>query len=73
MWSFSDFQFSFRSSRSTADLLAVVSDRIARAFNSFGATRAVALDISNTFDRVWQAGLAGSSGSRWEVLTRTSS
>ena len=40
-----------------ADLLTVVSDRIARAFNRPGATRAVALDISNTFDRVWQAGL----------------
>ena len=35
---FSDFQYGFRSSRSTADLLAVVSDRIARAFNRSGAT-----------------------------------
>ena len=32
-------------------------DRIARAFNRSGATRAVALDISKTFDRVWHAGL----------------
>ena len=40
---FSDFQHSFRSSRSTADLLTVLSDRIARAFNRFGATRAVEL------------------------------
>ena len=30
----SDFQYHFRSSQSTADLLTVVSDRIARAFNS---------------------------------------
>ena len=29
---FSDFQFGFRSSQSTADLLTVVSERIARAF-----------------------------------------
>ena len=29
---YSDFQYGFRSSRSTADLLTVVSDRIARAF-----------------------------------------
>ena len=29
----SDFQYGFRSARSTADLLTVVSDRIARAFN----------------------------------------
>ena len=42
---FSDFQYGFRSSRSTADLLTVVSDRIASAFNRSGATRAVALDI----------------------------
>ena len=43
---FSDFQYGFRSSRSTADLLTVVSDRIA-----------VALDISKAFDRVKHAGL----------------
>ena len=30
---FSDFQYGFRLSRSTTDLLAVVSDRFARAFN----------------------------------------
>ena len=54
---FSDFQYGFRSSRSTTDLLTVVSDRIDRAFNRSGATRAVALDISKTFDRVWHAGL----------------
>ena len=54
---FSDFQYGFRSSRSTADLQTVVSDRIARAYNRYGATRAVALDISKAFDRVWHAGL----------------
>ena len=54
---FSDFQYGFRSSRSTADLLTVVSDRIARAFNRSGATRAVALDIFKAFDRVWHTGL----------------
>ena len=54
---FSDFQYGFRSSRSTADLLAVVSDRIARAFNRSEATRTVALDISKSFGRVWHAGL----------------
>ena len=54
---FSDFQYGFRSSRSTADLLTVVSDRIARAFNKSGSTRTVALDISKAFDRVWHAGL----------------
>ena len=54
---FSDFQYGFRSSRSIADLLTIVSDRIARAFDRSGATRAVALDISKVFDRVWHAGL----------------
>ena len=35
---FSDFQYGFSSSRSTADLLIVVSDRIARAFSRSGTT-----------------------------------
>ena len=43
--------------RGTADLLTAVSDRIARAFNRSGATRAVALDITKAFDRVWHTGL----------------
>ena len=47
---FSNFQYGFRYSRSTADVLTVVSDRLARA------TRVVALDISK-FDRVWHASL----------------
>ena len=37
--------------------LTVVPDRVARAFNRSGATRAVALDISMAFDRVWHVGL----------------
>ena len=39
------------------NLLTVVSDRGARAFNRSGATRAVALDISKAFDRLWHTGL----------------
>ena len=35
-----DFQYGFRSSQSTADLLTIVSARIARVFNKYGATRA---------------------------------
>ena len=54
---FFNFQYGFRSSQSTADLLTVVSDRIARAFKRSGATRAVALDIYKAFVRVWHAGL----------------
>ena len=42
----------FTSSQSTADLLTVVPEKIGRALNRSGATRAVALDISKAFDRV---------------------
>ena len=51
---FSDFEhgFSFRSSRSTVDLVT-----FARTISRSEVTRAVALDISKAFDRVWQAGL----------------
>ena len=54
---FSDFQYGFRSPRSTADLLTVISDRIARVFNRSEATWSVTLDIFKAFDRVWYAGL----------------
>ena len=54
---FSNFQYGFRSCQSSADLLTVVSDRIARAFNRSGATGAAALDIFKAFESVWHAGL----------------
>ena len=54
MWPFLDFQYGFRSSLSILDLLTVVSDRIARAFNRFGATSAV---TPEAFDKVWYPGL----------------
>ena len=54
---FSDFWYGFRSFRSTANLLTVVSDRIARAFKRSRATRALALDASEASDRVWHASL----------------
>ena len=54
---FSDFQYGFRSSQLTADLLTVVSDRIAGAFNRSVATPGVTLDISKAFDRVLHVGL----------------
>ena len=45
---FSDFQYGFRSSRSTADLVTVVSDRIARTFNqSFFLTSSMVLALLN--------------------------
>ena len=57
IWLFSDFQYGFKSSQSTADLLTIVSDKTARAFNRSRATRAVPLDISRAFNRVWDPGL----------------
>ena len=50
MWPFSDFQYGFGSSQSTADLLTVVSDRNAMAFNRPGTTQVVAFDKSKAFD-----------------------
>ena len=38
MCPFFNFQYGFKSSRPTADLITVVSDRIAEALNKFGAT-----------------------------------
>ena len=49
---FSDFQYGYRSFRSTANLLTIVSDRITWASNRSAATGAEALDISKAFDRV---------------------
>ena len=54
---FSDFQYGFNSSRSTAVLLPVVSDSIARALSMSGATQAVVFDISKAFNWVWHVGL----------------
>ena len=53
----SDFQYDFRFSQSTGDLLTAVSGRITRVFNRSGVTRAVAVDISKGFDSGWHAGL----------------
>ena len=62
---YSDFQYGFRSSQSTEELLAVVSDGIARAFNRSETTPAVALDISKTFDRVWHSGFLSETQVLW--------
>ena len=46
-----------RAFQSTGDLLRVVSDRIAKAFNRSGDTGAVAVYIFKSFDRAWHADL----------------
>ena len=72
---FSNFQYRFRVFSINCYLLTVVSDRIARAFNRSGATRAVALDISKVFHRVWHAGLLhklksyGISGQIFDIIS----
>ena len=57
MWPIIGFPVCFRSSRLTAALLTVAYDGIARAFNRSGTTRAITLDLSKAFNRVWHAGL----------------
>ena len=67
---FSDLQYGFRSSQTTASLLTVVSHRTARAClrgggggsGEGGATQVVALDTSMAFNRVWRAGKLKSYG-----------
>ena len=72
---FSDFHYGFRSSWSTANLLTIISDRIARAFNRSGATWVVASDVSKAFNRIWHAGRLyklksyGISGQIFELLS----
>ena len=53
----SDVQYGFRSSRSTADVLTVISHRISEALDSSFEGRVIALDISKAFDQVWHRGL----------------
>ena len=54
---FSDFQYDFRSSRSTVDLLTVLSHKIAWTFSGSNATQTVALDICKLFDQSQHVGL----------------
>ena len=53
----SDFQYEFRSYRSTSEFLTVLSDSIARAFNRAGTTWAVVFDKSKAFDKLCHTGL----------------
>ena len=54
---FSNFNYGFRSSQSTEDLLTAMADRIARIFDSSGNNRTVELDLSKAFGRVCHASL----------------
>ena len=50
-------QYGFRSSRSTADVLTVLTDRLSRALDNNFDAWVIALDISKAFDKVWHKGL----------------
>ena len=54
---FSDLRYGLHASRSTADILTVLSERIYNSLDAGGETRAIALDISKEFDKVWHAGM----------------
>ena len=53
----SDRQYGFQSQRSTADLLSVLFQSWSDALDSGSEVRAVSLDISKAFDKVWHDGL----------------
>lgn len=53
----SDRQYGFRRQRSTGDLLAYVTHIWTSAMEKHGESKAIALDISKAFDRVWHAAL----------------
>ena len=53
---FSGFQYGFRSSWSTTDLLIVLFEKIAMDFNRSGDTRAVTLNILKALDRICHVG-----------------
>ena len=52
---FSDSQYGFHAGRYTADFLIVISDHVYCALDICGEARAIALDISKAFDKVWLA------------------
>ena len=54
---FSDLQYGCRAFRSIADILTVLSERIYNSLDAGGETRAIALDISKAFDKVYHSGL----------------
>jgi ribonuclease P/MRP protein subunit RPP40 len=53
----SDRQYGFQSERSTADLMSVLFQKWSDALDEGSEVRAVSLDISKAFDKVWHDGL----------------
>ena len=54
---YSPKQIGFRPSRSTCDLLAILTQKWCDALDQAGSVLLVTLDIAKAFDRVWHAGL----------------
>ena len=54
---FSHLQYGFCAFRSTDDIPTVLSERIYNSLDAGGETRAIALDISKAFNKVWRARL----------------
>ena len=50
------FNMELRSSRSTAGILTVITDRISRSLDVALETSTIALNISKAFDKVWHKG-----------------
>lgn len=57
MWFFVWFAIILQVFLSSENLMTILSDIFARAFDTFGATLFVTLDIPKVFERVWHAGL----------------
>ena len=51
----SDFQYGFRPSQVTAEILTIVFDKTARISAKYQSFQAIALDIFTVFDRAWHA------------------
>ena len=62
---FSDLQYGFRTLRSTADILTVLSERIYNSIDAGGETGAIALDISKAFDKVSTSWIAPQAEILW--------
>ncbi len=60
----SDHQYGFRKGRSTGDVLAFLTDSWSFSLNRSGETFSVALDISQSFERVWHKALLSKLPSR---------
>ena len=55
---FSDLQYGFRAFWSTADILTILCEHFYHLLDAGGEMRAILLDISKAFNKVWHAGVS---------------